>query len=115
MKQLVRLFGIFVAFNGVLFLTGCSTYGTGYSSGSVSYGVYGGYGYPYYGYGYGGCCYDDIDRRSPEQRQEQRQERRANRPERPTTRTVNSQSGRMGRPSNMQMSRPARMPRRRGP
>ena len=111
MKQFIRLFWILTVFNGVLFLAGCATSGTGYSSGSVSYGVYGGYGYPYYRYGYGGCCYDDIDRPN----QERRQERRENRPDRPTTQNLANQSGRMGRPSNMQMSRPARMPRRRGP
>ena len=113
MKQFVRLVGIFIAFNGAVVLTGCTTSGTGYSHGSVSYGVYGGYGYPYYRYGYGGCCYYDVD--IDRQNQERRQERRENRPDRPTTQNLAGQSGRMGRPSNVQMSRPARMPRRRGP
>ncbi len=107
MKPSIRLFLILLVFPAAVLLTGCSTSG----SGSVSYGVYGGYGYPYYGYGYGDCCYNDIDRR----RREATQERRELRRERATAQPVNNLSGRMGRPSGMQMSRPSRMPGRRGP
>lgn len=109
MKPSIRLFLILLVFSAPVLLMGCSTSG----SGSVSYGVYGGYGYPYYGYGYdyGYCCYNEVDR----ERREAAQERRELRRERATAQPVNNLSGRMGRPSGMQMSRPSRGPGRRGP
>jgi hypothetical protein len=49
MKILFRRCAVSLALPAVLFLTGCSSTGTQYSS--VNYSVYDGYGYPYYGYG----------------------------------------------------------------
>ena len=106
MKQFVRRFATLLALPGLLLLTGCSTSGGG-SGGSANYGVYGGYGYPYYRYGYDDCCYGDRDY-DREDVQERRQDRRENISNNPNVQPGSRPSGSMGRPSGMQMSRPAR-------
>ena len=121
MPHLIRQLSILLILSASIFLTGCSTSGGRYSS--VSYGVYGDYGYPYDRYGYGGCCYNDIDRDDLPNRPD-----RPDRPERPgkpdgpsilpvpgrpvvspgrrpSIQPVNRSPGRMGRPSGMSRGR----------
>jgi len=110
MKKTMRLIVASFAFAVVTLASGCSSTGGGYGSSSISYGVYGGYGYPAYGYGYGhgGYGYDRPDHSN-----------RPNRPDRPVNPGGPSiqpvpksrPSTGMGRPSRAQMSRPARTPR----
>jgi len=110
MNKLIRLSAILLAFSASVLLGACSSTGSDnvQVSGSVSYGVYGGYGYPHYGYGYGYRDVDvDIDR--PD-----RPDRPDSRPDRPSTQPVNNRSSAsMGRPSSRQMSRPRGGGRRR--
>ena len=107
MKQFNRLLVILPAFCGVLLLTGCGT-----PSGSVNYGVYVGYNYPYYGYGYGGCCNNNNPDR-PERPDKPDKPERPEKPDRPSTQPVPRSSSNMGQPSKSQMSRPSRAPRSR--
>ena len=105
MKQFNRLFVILPAFCGVLLLTGCGT-----PSGSINYGVYVGYDYPYYGYGYGGCCNNNNPER-PDRPERPDKPDRPEKPDRPSTQPVPRSSSNMGQPSKSQMSRPNRAPR----
>ena len=93
MKQVIKTLAFFLALSSLLFISGCSGSGGGYSS--TSYSVYSGYGYPAgYGYGY---RYDDIDIDiDRNDRMEARVDRRAN----VRTHTA-SRSGSMGRPAGM--------------
>ena len=92
MEQVIKKLVFLLALSSLLFLTGCSGSGGGYTS--VSYGVYGGYGYPY-GYGYGYRDVDvDIDRPNREGRTERRENVRTNAASR-------SGSSGMGRPAGM--------------
>jgi len=108
MKKFNRLFVILPAFCGVLLLTGCGT-----PSGSVNYGVYVGYNYPYYGYGYGGCCNNNNPERPDKPDRPERPDKpdRPEKPDRPSTQPVPRSSSNMGQPSKSQMSRPNRAPR----
>ena len=90
MKKTIRLFALLLALPDLLLLAGCSGTSYGGGSGSVNYGIYASYGYPYYGYGY----HDDIDINLPDRPD------RPNRPDRPSIQPVpNRPSGGMGRPS----------------
>jgi len=103
MQQFIRRFVILLVLTGVLFLTGCAGYDDGSVSvhGSVSYGVYGGYGYPGYGYGYGGYPYRPGVPVYPNRPGRPDRPDRPARPDRPSTQPVHRSSGSMGRPSRM--------------
>ncbi len=93
MKQRISKLIFLLAISSLLFLTGCSGSGGGYTS--VSHGIYGGYGYPY-GYGYG---YDDIDVNIERPDREDRIERRNNVRTHAASRSRSSTG--MGRPARM--------------
>jgi hypothetical protein len=110
MKILFRRCAVSLALPGVLFLTGCSSTGTQYSS--VNYSVYDGYGYPYYAYG--GYYYDDDHHHNNNNNDDNDRPNRPDRPDRPirpdrpttlpATRPAGGMSrpvGGMGRPSGM--------------
>ena len=93
MKNFTRLFVISLAFSSVLLLSGCSTYGGGYSSGN--YSVYSSYGYPYYGHDNDNYYYYNNKPNNPNRPD------RPDRPGRPTTLPAQRPGGGMGRPAVM--------------
>ena len=95
MKRFIRRFVILLALPGILVLTGCASSGDGSVSvyGSVSYGVYGGYGYPRYGYN--PVVVVPVNPGRPNRPE------RPVKPDRPSTKPAHRSSGNMGRPSRM--------------
>ncbi len=95
MRNFIKLLTLLFMFAGILFLTGCESYGgTRYST-----TVYQGYGYPP-SYGYGGCCYGDRDVDININRPNRpNHPNRPIRPDRPNVRPVARPMGGMGRPA----------------
>jgi hypothetical protein len=101
MKRALKLSSVCVCLYAALFLAGCGDALYGPASGSVGYGLYHGYDYPYHRYG--PYYYDDrdvrVDRDAVQQRRQQWEQNSPAR--RQNFQAARSRAASMGRPAGM--------------